>query len=144
MMLTTKGRYAVMAMVDLAFYSKNNEAIALHEISNRQNIAVNYLEQLFCKLKKQNLVMSVKGPGGGYKLAKSFEDISILDVVLAVEESIKMTRCADDLNTGCLSKQNKICFTHALWNGLENKISEYLKSISLKTVCDNVSNTVKL
>lgn len=137
MMLTTKGRYAVMAMVDLSYYSKDDKAIALYEISNRQNITVNYLEQLFSKLKKNNLVESFKGPGGGYRLSKLAKDITIFTIVSAVDESIKMTRC-DAVSNGCLTKQNKICFTHALWDGLGKQISGYLDSISLQDVCDNI------
>lgn len=137
MMLTTKGRYAVMAMVDLSYYGKDDKAIALYEISKRQDIAINYLEQLFNKLKKHNLVESFKGPGGGYRLAKLAKDISILTIVSAVDESIKMTRC-DALHKGCLTKQNKICFTHVLWDGLGKQITGYLESISLQDVCNNI------
>lgn len=137
MMLTTKGRYAVMAMVDLSYYSKDDKAIALHEISNRQDIAVSYLEQLFNKLKKHNLVESFRGPGGGYKLAKKAKDISIFAIISAVDESIKITRC-ESMSKGCLTKQNKICFTHALWDGLGKQITDYLESISLQDVSDNI------
>lgn len=137
MMLTTKGRYAVMAMVDLAHYGVNQKAIALREISLRQNITIAYLEQIFNKLKKANLVESIKGPGGGYILAKNIENISILMVIKAVGESIKITRC-DDKKTGCLTKQGGICFTHALWDGLGNHISDYLDSVSLKDICGNI------
>lgn len=138
MMLTTKGRYAVMAMVDIAYYAKGQEVIALHEIAQRQEIAVNYLEQLFCKLKRHNLVESTKGPGGGYKLSRSPQDISIFEVINAVDEDIKITRC-ENLEKGCLVKRNKICFTHVLWNGLGEKISGYLNSMSLQDVCNNIS-----
>ena len=140
MILTTKGRYAVMAMVDLSYHGINDKAIALHEISKRQNITINYLEQLFNKLKKHNLVESFKGPGGGYKLAKIAGDIPILSVIDAVGESIKITRCDDLKEGGCLSIQNKICFTHALWDGLGKQITGYLNSISLQDVCDNIKN----
>lgn len=138
MMLTTKGRYAVMAMVDLSHYETNGKAVALHEISNRQDIAINYLEQLFNKLKARNLVESLKGPGGGYKLAKTARDISVLEVIDAVGESIKITRCEESSGKGCLVKQNKICFTHALWDGLGKQIRNYLGSISLQDVCNNI------
>jgi Rrf2 family transcriptional regulator, iron-sulfur cluster assembly transcription factor len=138
MMLTTKGRYAVMAMVDLVHYRSNGKATALHEISERQNITINYLEQLFNKLKKKQLVESIKGPGGGYNLKINAKDITILDVILAVGESIKITRC-EASNKGCLGSNHKICLTHVLWEGLGLQISNYLKSISLQDVCDNLS-----
>ena len=131
-MLTTKGRYAVMAMVDLAHYREQGKAIALHEIAQRQNIAVNYLEQLFSKLKKNNLVEAIKGPGGGYILSKAAQDISILAVINAVDESIKITRCTEGSGYGCIASTNKICFTHALWDGLGKQIGGYLESMSLK------------
>ena len=137
MMLTTKGRYAVMAMVDLAHYGANKKAIALYEISARQDITINYLEQLFSKLKKHQLVKSLKGPGGGYLLSKSAKDISILSIIDAVEESIQITRC-HNTGRGCLTKSNTICFTHALWDGLGRQISNYLGSTSLKDVCKSI------
>jgi Rrf2 family transcriptional regulator, iron-sulfur cluster assembly transcription factor len=136
-MLTTKGRYAVMAMVDLAHYGVNEKAIALHEISARQDITINYLEQLFSKLKKHQLVKSLKGPGGGYLLSKSAKDISILSIIDAVEESIQITRC-HNTGKGCLIKSNTFCFTHALWDGLGKQISNYLGSTSLQDVCRNI------
>ena len=138
MMLTTKGRYAVMAMVDLVYYGKNDKAMALHEIAERQKITLNYLEQLFNKLKKQQLVKSVKGPGGGYNLKMNAKDITILDIIIAAGESIKITRC-DSKNKGCIGDSHKICLTHVLWEGLGLQISNYLQSISLQDVCDNLS-----
>lgn len=163
MMLTTKGRYAVMAMVDIAYYSKNSSPIALHEISDRQNITISYLEQLFSKLKQRGLVEGVKGPRGGYVLTKSPKGITILEVIDAVGELIKMTRCAEDGEGGCLvtkqysfeisdcskentssdkyfKKKNPICFTHALWDGLGKEISSYLASVSLEDVCNSIDS----
>ncbi len=139
MMLTTKGRYAVMAMVDLAHYGRMDKAVALHEIANRQDITVNYLEQLFNKLKRHHLVEAIKGPGGGYILSKPPQDISILAVIDAVGEIIKITRCAEESGNGCLVTKKKICFTHALWDGLGKQISGYLSSISLRDVCNNIN-----
>jgi Rrf2 family transcriptional regulator, iron-sulfur cluster assembly transcription factor len=139
MMLTTKGRYAVMAMVDLAYYKAVGKATALHEISHRQDITVNYLEQLFNKLKRSQLVESIKGPGGGYALKMKAKDISIFEIITAVGESIKITRC-DSSDKGCIGKSNKICLTHVLWDGLGKQISDYLKSISLQDICDNLPN----
>ncbi len=138
MMLSTKGRYAVMAMVDLAHYGAKDKAMALHEISSRQDITVNYLEQIFSKLKKHNLVEAIKGPGGGYILKRPAKDINIFSVVEAVGEGTKITRCDSELNAGCLTKKGKICFTHALWDGLEKQIIGYLSSISLEDVCRGI------
>lgn len=134
MRLTTKGRYAVMAMVDLAYHSSGGKAVPLHEICKRQDKAINYLEQLFNKLKKSELVNSVKGPGGGYILAKMPEEISILSIMQAVGEDIKMTSCNDKKT--CI--KNGPCFTHNLWNGLGKQISIYLASTSLKDICTEV------
>lgn len=139
MMLTTKGRYAVMAMVDLAYYGSKDKIIALHEVALRQDITINYLEQLFSKLKKHDLVKSIKGPGGGYILAKKSSDISILAVVNAVGEATKITRCSENENKkGCLIKKGAICFTHVLWDGLGKQISGYLGSITLEDVCRGI------
>ena len=135
MMLTTKGRYAVMAMVDLSFYKENNKPVALHEISARQDITVSYLEQLFSKLKKHQLVEAIKGPGGGYVLAKDAKDISIFSIINAVDESVKMTRCS---NKSCITNSQKFCFTHSLWEGLGKQISSYLEAISLQDMCRNI------
>lgn len=136
MRLTTKGRYAVMAMVDLAYYGNPNKPISLHEICTRQKRAINYLEQLFSRLKKHKLVKSIKGPGGGYILAKKAEDISVLSIMDAVGEAVKMTMCPNNSNIGCLSGAK--CFTHELWSGLGKQICDYLSSTSLQDICDNV------
>ncbi len=137
MMLTTKGRYAVMAMVDLSYYNGVDKVIALHEISSRQNISVSYLEQLFAKLKMRHLVKSIKGPGGGYMLNKPAKDITILEIISVVDESIKITRC-ENMGKGCIAKDSKICFTHALWDGLGKQISSYLGNITLQDICNNI------
>lgn len=130
MMMTTKGRYAVMAMVDIAINS-NGRPLALADISERQGITVAYLEQLFSKLKKAGLVSANKGPGGGYMLNKDKSEITVSEVIDAVDENIKMTRCISD---GCMDKGAK-CLTHDLWDGLGNHISSYLRDISLNDVC---------
>lgn len=137
MMLTTKGRYAVMAMVDLAYYGSKDRIIALHEVALRQDIAINYLEQLFSKLKKHDLVNSIKGPGGGYALAKGANEITILSIVKAVGEDTKITRCLDN-KQGCIVNKGGLCFTHLLWDGLEKQISSYLDSITLEDVCKGI------
>lgn len=135
MNITAKGRYAVMAMVDIATHY-DGKPISLHEISTRQDITLNYLEQIFMKLRKNNLVKSVRGPGGGYLLAKSSDKINSCEIINAVEEFIDMTRCiGSDNKSGCM-KNNSLCKTHYLWEGLSNQINEYLKSVTLHDICN--------
>lgn len=133
MNLTTKGRYAVMAMVDLAM-NANGKPVSLSDISVRQDIALNYLEQIFMRLRRAGVVRSVRGPSGGYMPAMDIKDMNIALIVAAVDESIKMTRCSDNSEGGC-SKTKAKCITHDLWEGLGKKINEYLSSISLDDVC---------
>lgn len=132
MNLTTKGRYAVMAMADLAMRSKS-EPVSLVTIAMRQEIALSYLEQIFMKLRRFGLVKSVRGPGGGYILSREAADINIAQIILAVNEPMKMTRC--DKNGGCM-KDKATCVTHKLWEGLGIHIEEYLRSISLDSICE--------
>lgn len=133
MMLTTKGRYAVMAMVDLASQC-GGKPVCLGDIAERQEIALPYLEQIFAKLRRNGLVNSVRGPGGGYVLARTAEDTYVSDIITAVEESIKMTRCGHRAAAGCMGTKVR-CLTHDLWEGLGNQIYTYLRSISLKDIC---------
>jgi Rrf2 family iron-sulfur cluster assembly transcriptional regulator len=136
MNLTTKGRYAVMAMVDLAINSVG-KPVTLSEIAARQDIAVSYLEQIFMRLRKAGLVKSVRGPGGGYVLSEVAEKTPIASIVLAVDESIKMTRCGNDKKIGCITHANSSkCITHHLWEGLSNQIYQYLNSVSLADICN--------
>jgi Rrf2 family iron-sulfur cluster assembly transcriptional regulator len=132
--LSTKGRYAVMAMVDLASNSKGSP-VALADIAERQEISLSYLEQLFAKLRKGGLVRSVRGPGGGYLLAHRVEDTRISDIILAVDEPIRATRCAPGSPAGCRSNKSR-CLTHDLWEELGNQIHLYLSSVSLADVCN--------
>jgi Rrf2 family transcriptional regulator, iron-sulfur cluster assembly transcription factor len=132
MILGTKARYAVMAMVELAG-REAGKPVALAELAEAQEITVPYLEQLFSKLKKRGLVESARGPGGGYSLAKSAGDIPIAEIIHAVEESTKMTRCAAHGKTGCMATKAQ-CLTHDLWAGLERQIEGYLGSVSLADV----------
>jgi Rrf2 family iron-sulfur cluster assembly transcriptional regulator len=131
MLLSTKGRYAVMAMVDLAAHYQE-KPISLQVIAERQHIALNYLEQIFMKLRKAGLVSSIKGPGGGYLLSLAPENIYIAEIVAAVNEQIKMTKCTSE-NQGCM-KPNTRCMTHHLWEELDRHINKYLSLISLKDV----------
>lgn len=136
MKLSTKGRYAVMAMVDLAQHSrKSGGPIVLADIARRQEISLSYLEQLFSKLRKSGLVSSVRGPGGGYKLARSAEELRISDIVLAVDEPLRATRCKGDEDDGCMSNKSR-CLTHDLWEELGSQIYLFLSSISLADVCE--------
>ncbi len=126
MKLTTKGRYAVTAMLDLALH-EDRAPINLADISARQDISLTYLEQLFRKLRKKGLVESIRGPGGGYRLALSADEITIARVMYAVDEHIDVTRCGGQQN--CMGDVR--CLTHDLWLGLNRHIAEYLNGISL-------------
>jgi Rrf2 family iron-sulfur cluster assembly transcriptional regulator len=141
MLLTTKSRYAIMAMVDLAHISLSAKPVALHEIAERQQIAIKYLEQIFVCLRKNLLVISSKGPGGGYMLAKRPEEIKLIEIVFAVEEDIKMTRCSKP-NSGCMTKGIK-CSTHDVWRGLENVVEEYFGNISVQDIVSKANHDVR-
>ncbi|HSG04613.1 MAG TPA: Fe-S cluster assembly transcriptional regulator IscR [Marinobacterium sp.] len=126
MRLTTKGRYAVTAMLDLALH-QGKGPISLADISERQGISLSYLEQLFAKLRKQGLVQSVRGPGGGYELKRDGDQINVAQVVDAVNESVDATGCHQKGN--CQS--GEICLTHHLWMDLSQQIHNFLSGISL-------------
>jgi Rrf2 family iron-sulfur cluster assembly transcriptional regulator len=126
MKLTTKGRYAVTAMLDLALH-QGQGPVALTDIAGRQGISLSYLEQLFAKLRKQGLVASARGPGGGYRLNAGADAISIADVVSAVDEKVDATRCGGKRNC----QGNQRCLTHDLWNDLSGKIYQFLSGITL-------------
>ena len=134
MKLSTKGRYAVMAMVDLAMYGEG-KPIALGEIASRQEISLSYLEQLFAKLRRAGLVKSVRGPGGGYHLAYDASGIRVADIILAVDEPIRATRCTPGRAFGCVNKGSR-CITHDLWEELGHQIHLFLNTISLEDVCE--------
>ncbi len=137
MKLSTKGRYAVMAMVDLAAQEKDRP-VSLSDIAERQEISLSYLEQLFAKLRRGGIVRSVRGPGGGYLLAHKPEETRISDIILAVDEPIRATRCMPGQPVGCRGNQSR-CLTHDLWEELGNQIYLYLSSV---TVADVVSRRV--
>jgi Rrf2 family iron-sulfur cluster assembly transcriptional regulator len=134
MRLSTKGRYAVMAMVDLAKHS-GGDPVSLAEIAERQEISLSYLEQLFAKLRKGGLVNSVRGPGGGYLLAFAAAETRISDIILAVDEPIRATRCTPGAPVGCRGNKSR-CLTHDLWEELGNQIHLYLSSVSLTDVVE--------
>ena len=131
MRLTTKGRFAVTAMVDLAIRGGNGP-VTLAGISERQKISLSYLEQLFGKLRKNNVVASVRGPGGGYCLARPANKIAIVDIIIAVDEPLDATNC--NAMGNCMD--GKPCLTHDLWYGLNEKIHEYLSGVNLQQLVD--------
>ncbi|MDT8375522.1 MAG: Rrf2 family transcriptional regulator [Mariprofundaceae bacterium] len=131
MRLTSKGRYAVSAMVDLNKHCEDGP-VTLASISERQFISLSYLEQLFRRLREEGLVSSVRGPGGGYKLAKPASTIVISEIITAVNETIRATRCEDG-DRGC--HQGSRCDTHQLWNALGRHIYRFLDTITLEDVC---------
>ena len=142
MKLTSKGRYAVMAMADLA---KNNvkAPTCLTEISLRQGISISFLEQLFLKLRKNNLVQSVRGPSGGYVLTKLPEKIKLLSIINAVDEKIITLKCRKESKKGCNGKSIK-CITHNLWDDLEIHINKFFEDNTLKDVLfRKVKNNLK-
>ncbi len=126
MRLTTKGRYAVTAVLDLAFHEENGP-VSLAAISERQHISLSYLEQLFARLRRNGVVKSTRGPGGGYTLNHDASDISVSDVILAVDESCQVAGCDD--SESCSGDYQ--CLTHDLWNELSNEIRSFLDGISL-------------
>jgi len=132
MRLTTKGRFAVTAMVDLAIRG-GDKPVTLGSISERQKISLSYLEQLFGKLRRYHIVESVRGPGGGYYLARPGAEISIADIVIAVDEALDATTCGGKAN--CDDGQQ--CITHDLWEGLNNAIYTYLADVNLQQLVDS-------
>jgi Rrf2 family iron-sulfur cluster assembly transcriptional regulator len=132
--LSTKGRYAVMAMVDLAATAAD-KPVSLADIAERQEISLSYLEQLFAKLRRGGLVKSVRGPGGGYLLAHAPNQTRIADIILAVDEPIRATRCMPGQPLGCRSNKSR-CLTHDLWEELGNQIYLYLSSVTIADVVD--------
>jgi Rrf2 family iron-sulfur cluster assembly transcriptional regulator len=126
MRLTTKGRFAVTAMVDLALHAHEGP-VTLAEISRRQSISLSYLEQLFGKLRRHELVESVRGPGGGYTLAREMNTVTVANIVTAVDEALDATQCGGHENC----HDDRRCMTHDLWANLNVKMIEYLESVSL-------------
>jgi Rrf2 family iron-sulfur cluster assembly transcriptional regulator len=134
MKLSTKGRYAVMALVDLAQQS-NGRPVALADVAKRQEISLSYLEQLFAKLRRNGLIRSVRGPGGGYMLSMPASETRIADIVLAVDEPIRATRCTPGAPEGCRGNHER-CATHDLWEALGNQIYGFLNAVTVADVCD--------
>jgi Rrf2 family transcriptional regulator, iron-sulfur cluster assembly transcription factor len=136
MRLTTKGRFAVTAMLDLAL-SEVDRPVTLAGISERQEISLSYLEQLFSRLRRNGLVKSVRGPGGGYRIAKALDNISVSDIITAVDEQIDATQCGG--NENC--HEERQCMTHDLWSSLNVRILEYLSGVSLAELVASQRNS---
>ncbi|MDK2778708.1 MAG: Fe-S cluster assembly transcriptional regulator IscR [Pseudomonadota bacterium] len=131
MRLTTKGRYAVTAMLDLAIHAQHGP-VSLNDISGRQGISLSYLEQLFAKLRRSGLVLSVRGPGGGYRLSREDSEINVADIVDAVNESMDATRC----NRRGDCQDGEPCLTHHLWLDLSDQIHDFLSNITLASLIE--------
>lgn len=127
MKLTTKGRYAVTAMMDLALQEPSKKHVVLQSISDHQEISLAYLEQLFAKLKARGLVQAARGPGGGYRLGKPAADISIFEIINAVDETVDVTRCHGKENC----QDGEVCLTHELWSDISDKLSTFLDEMML-------------
>lgn len=135
MRLTTKGRFAVTAMIDLAMHNQDRP-VTLADISERQKISLSYLEQLFGKLRRNLLVSSVRGPGGGYNLAKKLDEVSVADIIVAVDEPIDATQCGGMENC----HDEKKCLTHDLWTELNTHILDYLRGVTLSDLVNQQKN----
>jgi Rrf2 family iron-sulfur cluster assembly transcriptional regulator len=131
MRLTTKGRYAVTAMLDLALHGKG-KPVSLADISGRQDISLSYLEQLFAKLRRNDLVSSVRGPGGGYRLSRGGQEIFVAQIIDAVNETVDATGCGGTADC----QQGEVCLTHHLWCDLSDQIHGFLSQISLSNLVD--------
>ena len=135
MKLNTRGRYAVMALADMASFNTQNP-VSLRDISLRQNISLVYLEQIFSKLKKNNIVKSIRGTNGGYILAKDPEKIKLSNIFLAVDEKVKTVQCKKESKKGCNGKLTK-CITHYLWDDLEMHINDFFDKKNLGDLLKN-------
>lgn len=134
MRLTTRGRYAVTALLDLALQdSQHNTAVSLSDIAKRQEISISYLEQLFSKLRKKGLVVSTRGASGGYRMAKPLNQISVMCIISAVDESVDARACEGQGNC----QDGAMCLTHDLWHGLSAHIEDYLKNVTLAQLLDS-------
>lgn len=135
MRLTSKGRYAVMAMADLALHGGDERAVPLQEVARRQEISLSYLEQLFARMRRAGLVAGVRGPGGGYRLARASASITIADIIASVNEPIKATRCEEGSAKSCIGRSGR-CIAHGLWQEMGDRIHLFLTSVSLADVLE--------
>lgn len=136
MELSTKGRYAVMALIDLTLHGGAQNAVSLGDIAKRQSISLSYLEQLFAKMRKSGVVTAKRGPNGGYRLARHAKDINIAAVVLAVDEPIRVTACDSQKNGICKGRAAH-CVAHDLWVALSRHINEFMSNVTLADVLDD-------
>lgn len=135
MRLTSKGRYAVMAMADLALHGGDERAVPLQEVARRQEISLSYLEQLFARMRRAGLVAGVRGPGGGYRLARASASITIADIIASVNEPIKATRCEEGSAKSCIGRSGRR-IAHGLWQEMGDRIHLFLTSVSLADVLE--------
>ena len=135
MRLTSKGRYAVMAMADLALHGGAERAVPLQEVARRQEISLSYLEQLFARMRRAGLVAGVRGPGGGYRLARPADVIAVAEIIAAVDEPIKTTRCEEGSAKSCIGRQG-LCIAHGLWQEMGDRIQAFLASVTLADVLE--------
>jgi Rrf2 family iron-sulfur cluster assembly transcriptional regulator len=140
MKLTSKGRYAVMALADLAKFNSDNP-VSLRDISLRQGISLNFLEQIFSKLKKHSIVKSIRGSNGGYILNKQPVEIKLANILNAVDEEVKTVQCKKESKKGCNNKTSK-CITHNLWDELEVHIKHFFEQKNLKDLINNSSERI--
>jgi Rrf2 family transcriptional regulator, iron-sulfur cluster assembly transcription factor len=133
MEVSTKGRYAVMALVDLASHGGEARPVSLAEIAARQEISQSYLEQLFARLRRKGLVTAVRGPGGGYRLSRPASQTDLAGIMRAVDEPLRVTRCEMQAREGCLSGERR-CATHDLWDELSRHIAQFLGNVSVADV----------
>jgi len=138
MRLTTKGRFAVTAILDLAL-NETEKPVTLADISERQSISLSYLEQLFSRMRREGIVKSVRGPGGGYHLAKKHQEITVKDIITAVDEEIDATQCSGKENC----HEGGRCITHDLWVSINHKILDYLESLTLTHLVEAQSKDSK-
>jgi Rrf2 family transcriptional regulator, iron-sulfur cluster assembly transcription factor len=135
MRLTSKGRYAVMAMADLALHGGVGRAVPLQEVARRQDISLSYLEQLFARMRRAGLVAGVRGPGGGYRLARGAGEMTVAEIIAAVNEPIKATRCEERSTKSCIGRTGR-CIAHGLWEEMGGRIQMFLASVSLADVLE--------
>ena len=141
MELTTRGRYAVMAMADLARHGVG-EPVALAAIAERQKLSLAYLEQLFARLRRAELIVSARGRSGGYKLGRAAREITIAEILSAVEEETRMTRCSGEGEAGCLGETR--CITHGLWQALGQHIAQFFQTVTLQDVIEGGPRAVSV
>ena len=135
MRLTSKGRYAVMAMADLALHGGDERAVPLQEVARRQEISLSYLEQLFARMRRAGLVSGVRGPGGGYRLARGSRVITVAEIIAAVNEPIKATRCEEGSTKSCIGRTGR-CIAHGLWAEMGARIHGFLASVTIADVLE--------